>query len=158
MTNRTLKEIDDEERQLRSRLIELEVEIKHHPERHPFMKAQELNRILSGQGKRLHELENEKEAIGLKLQALNDEEVGGEADEEVDVESSGLRATGYGEFKTILDKLIRRDGIKENETVPSTKINAWIREYEKQGIKLVSSSIRKKLSDLGYSTERKPEE
>ena len=46
----TLKEIENEERKLRNRMIEIDVEIKNHPKKVPFTMALELDRILRGQG------------------------------------------------------------------------------------------------------------
>jgi hypothetical protein len=106
--------------------------------------------LLTYGGKRLSELENEREAIGLKLKAIDEEE----SEEDGDEGASGLRQVKRGELKKIVGALIGRDGIKLGETVHSTNINAWIREYGAQGIELNASSIRKKLSELGYSTEK----
>ncbi len=74
MTKRTLKEIDAEERQLRSRLIELEVELKNNPySDHPydsFIEGLKMDGKLQPDFRTPRDLKNEREAIQRKLDAL----------------------------------------------------------------------------------------
>jgi hypothetical protein len=69
-----------------------------------------------------------------------------------------LKRFGYGKFKEKLEQLLKRDGCRENKTVASTKIARWVREINAEGYQVKENTIRAKLSEMGYSSERRDDE
>ena len=150
--NRTIDDIEAEERQLQDQQIDLDVQIKNYPYPESFDKAAELNGVYPAGHKTLRMLRNDQEAIEVKLLLLDEEKQAMIA--QGLQSSSTLRKPAYGELKKIVNMLVERDGSKGNETVPSSRINLWIREYADLGIELKAGSIRRKLTDLGCTIEK----
>lgn len=147
--NRTIDDIEAEERQLKDRLIEIDVELASLIYPDAAYDSAELNSLLPPGYKTPRMLRNEQQVIQKKLAALDAEKQSMVAQ---DLQStSTLRGPEYGELDDIIEHLIERDGLEPGQTVHSTKINAWVKEYKKMGIELNSASIRKKLSDKGFS-------
>jgi hypothetical protein len=61
---------------------------------------------------------------------------------------------GYGALKQKVQLLVKRDGCKTGDTVPSTIIAKWRTEIEKEGYKTSDAAIRAALSQLGTTKER----
>lgn len=59
------------------------------------------------------------------------------------------------ELKSRIIKLAERDGCKLHETVPSEKVQKWVRELARLGLRTNENSVRAILSRYGYATERK---
>jgi len=149
--NRTIDDIEAEERQLKDRLIEIGVELDSLIYPDAAYDSAELNNKLPPGYKTPRLLRNEQQVIQQKLAALDAEKQSMVA--QGLQSTSTLKKPGYGELDKIVEHLIKRDKLKVDQTVPSTKIAAWVKEYEKQGIELNQASIRKKLSDKGYSDQ-----
>lgn len=65
-----------------------------------------------------------------------------------------LKKFGHGELKKKIQSLIDRDECTQYETVSSSKVAKWVREIIAEGYQTTESTIRAKLSKMGYSTER----
>ncbi len=91
MTTRKFHEIENKTERLKSQLIELNVEIENHPEKFPHANPLETDRVLRGGGRRLAELENERESTHRKLKVLDDERT--------QQASSNPKRPGYGELE-----------------------------------------------------------
>lgn len=61
------------------------------------------------------------------------------------------------ELKSIILKLAERDGCKLHETVPSERVQKWVRELARLGLRTNENSVRAILSRYGYAVERKGE-
>ena len=61
----------------------------------------------------------------------------------------------YGYLKAKISELAERDKCKKGETVPSIKINKWVREISKSGYQAQDGAVRSILTRLGYTKERK---
>ncbi|MEX1138362.1 MAG: hypothetical protein WEB33_02470 [Bacteroidota bacterium] len=64
-------------------------------------------------------------------------------------------ALGKGKLKRMVDNWAKGETFKVGETVPSKKIDKFVRDLKSKGIKTSVGSVRAKLSELGYSDERK---
>ena len=74
--------------------------------------------------------------------------------EKIEKAPESLKKFGYRELKEKLESLLKRDECIENKTVSSDKIAKWVREITKEGYITRESTIRAKLSDMGYTTEK----
>ncbi len=70
-------------------------------------------------------------------------------------EQNRLKRFAHGKFKAKLQELLRRDGCKRNETVPSEKVAKWVRQIKEEGYQTNENIIRARLSQMGYSMEKK---
>lgn len=77
-----------------------------------------------------------------------------QADHDEDGQLNNLKKFHHGQLKKRLEQFLERDGCKQYETVPSTKIAKWAREIKSEGYQTNENTIRAKLSDMGFTTER----
>jgi|WetSurMetagenome_2_1015567.scaffolds.fasta_scaffold327623_2 hypothetical protein len=149
--SRTIDDIETEERKHRDRLIEIDVELTNLPYPDGAYDIVQQRGLLAPGKKTPADLRNEKQVVQRQLAALEGEKK--QLSSQSTQSTSKPRSPSYGELDEIVEDLIKRYGLKPNATVPSTKISAWVREYEGKGILLNDGSIRKKLSEKGYSKE-----
>ena len=64
----------------------------------------------------------------------------------------------HGELKETVERFAKRDGYKAGVTVPSTVINKWVREIQKEGKATTAASIRSQLTNLGITKARTTKE
>jgi hypothetical protein len=74
----------------------------------------------------------------------------------LDVTGATGTTSSRGDLKKRVAQWAKEQGFKQGESVPSKKIEKYVRDLNKEGIKTKPEAVRATLSRLGYSKEKPP--